>query len=169
MNRIVYLHGYKSSPRSTKAQFFGRHFAELGVPFEVPDISAETIAGQLRAIDGACRGDAVTLMGSSLGGYLAALYAARHPEVQRVILMAPAFCIGRMDLIKDASQFEDFPDVRQPVLILHGTKDPVVPVSLSQAFAASHPKAKLLLLNSGHELTDVLEPMWNATLEFLTL
>jgi pimeloyl-ACP methyl ester carboxylesterase len=151
------------------AQFFGRHFAELRVPFKVPDISAETIAGPLRVIEDACRGEAVTLMGSSLGGYLAALYAARHPEVQRVILMAPAFCIGRMDLIKDASQFEDFPDVRQPVLILHGTKDPVVPVSLSQAFAASHPKAKLLLLNSGHELTDVLEPMWNATLEFLTL
>jgi pimeloyl-ACP methyl ester carboxylesterase len=167
MNRIVYLHGYKSSPRSTKAQFFGRRFAELRVPFEVPDISAETMAGQLRIIEDACRGEAVTLMGSSLGGFLAALYAARHPEVQRAVLTAPAFCIGRMDLITDASEFEDFPDVRQPVLILHGTEDPVVPVSLSQAFANAHPNVKLLLLNSRHELTDVLEPMWNAVRDFL--
>ena len=30
-------------------------------------------------------------MGSSLGGYLAALLAARHPEIARLILLAPAF------------------------------------------------------------------------------
>jgi pimeloyl-ACP methyl ester carboxylesterase len=34
-------------------------------------------------------------MGSSLGGYLAALYAARHPEVSRVVLLAPAFGFAR--------------------------------------------------------------------------
>jgi len=28
------------------------------------------------------------------GGYLAALYAARHPEVERLVLMAPAFGFG---------------------------------------------------------------------------
>ena len=30
-----------------------------------------------------------------MGGYLAALYAARHPEVDKVVLMAPAFCFRR--------------------------------------------------------------------------
>ena len=30
-------------------------------------------------------------MGSSLGGYLAALYAARHPNIERLVLLAPAF------------------------------------------------------------------------------
>jgi hypothetical protein len=33
----------------------------------------------------------VSLIGSSLGGYLAALYAARHPGVERMVLLAPAF------------------------------------------------------------------------------
>ena len=36
------------------------------------------------------------LMGSSLGGYLAALYAARHPQqIERLVLMAPAFQFPR--------------------------------------------------------------------------
>ena len=30
-------------------------------------------------------------MGSSLGGYLAALIASRNPEVERAVLLAPAF------------------------------------------------------------------------------
>ena len=46
-------------------------------------------------IEQACGKEPVTLMGSSLGGYLAALYAARHAEVERLVLMAPAFCFPR--------------------------------------------------------------------------
>ena len=33
----------------------------------------------------------MNLIGSSLGGYVAALYAERHPGVERLVLMAPAF------------------------------------------------------------------------------
>lgn len=94
MNRIVYLHGFASSPRSTKSQFFKSRVD--GVPFDIPqldqgDFEKLTITRQLQVVDGAVNGDPVTLMGSSLGGYLAALYAARHPNVDRVVLLAPAF------------------------------------------------------------------------------
>jgi len=41
------------------------------------------------------RGDAAHLIGSSMGGYLAALYAARHAEARRLVLMAPAFGFAR--------------------------------------------------------------------------
>ena len=38
------------------------------------------------------KGEPLVLMGSSLGGYLAALYAERHPKaVDRLVLLAPAF------------------------------------------------------------------------------
>src|SRR5260370_37586358 len=40
-------------------------------------------------------GDRVALVGSSMGGYLAALYAAQHPEVARLVLLAPAFGFAR--------------------------------------------------------------------------
>lgn len=95
--RIVYLHGFASSPQSSKAQFFKRKFDERGIPFEAPRLDQGnferlTITGQLGVVERAVAGRPVVLMGSSLGGYLAALYAARHPgEVERMVLLAPAF------------------------------------------------------------------------------
>jgi uncharacterized protein len=98
--RVIYLHGFASGPGSKKAQLFLRRFAERGIAAEAPDLAAGdfehlTITGQLAVIERAARGEPVCLMGSSLGGYLAALYAARHPEAGRLVLMAPAFGFAR--------------------------------------------------------------------------
>ncbi len=100
MNRIVYLHGFASSPQSKKAQFFKERFARHGVALDIPDLSPDglerlTISGQLAIVEQAARGEAVSLMGSSMGGYLAAVYASTHPEVYRVVMMAPAFDFAR--------------------------------------------------------------------------
>lgn len=96
MHRVIYLHGFASAPSSTKAQFFRRKFSEVGVKCDVlqldsGDFEGLTITGQLRVVADSAGGERVTLMGSSLGGYVAALYAARHPEVERLVLLAPAF------------------------------------------------------------------------------
>jgi uncharacterized protein len=66
------------------------------VPFTAPQLDegnfeALTITGQLRVIEEAVRDQPVVLMGSSLGGYLAALFAARSVQVEKLVLMAPAF------------------------------------------------------------------------------
>lgn len=100
MSRIVYLHGFASGPGSKKARFFGDRFRELGIGMDVPDLAEGhferlTISGQLGVVERACRGEPVWLLGSSMGGYLAALYAARHAEVEKVVLMAPAFCFSK--------------------------------------------------------------------------
>ena len=63
---------------------------------DIPDLAAGdfehlTLTGQLAIIERRANNQPVILMGSSMGGYLAALYAARHPEVERLILLAPAF------------------------------------------------------------------------------
>ena len=91
MNRILYLHGFASSPASSKARFFAARLRAAGARVDIPDLAAGdfehlTITGQLRVIEQAAAGEPVALMGSSMGGYLAALYAARHPEVSRVVL-----------------------------------------------------------------------------------
>jgi pimeloyl-ACP methyl ester carboxylesterase len=96
MNRILYLHGFASSPASNKARFFAERLRAAGARVDIPDLAAGdfehlTITGQLRLIEQAVDGVPVSLIGSSMGGYLAALYAARHPEVARVVLLAPAF------------------------------------------------------------------------------
>jgi uncharacterized protein len=205
--RIVYLHGFASSPKSSKAQFFLQRFTRRGVPVEIPqldggDFEHLTITGQLNVIHRTVCATPSVLMGSSLGGYLAALYAARHPEtVQKVILLAPAFQFPKRwrerysqedletwrhggsipiyhygykaekdlayGLVDDAQHYENQPDFLQPALIFHGIKDLIVPVSLSEEFVASHPNALLRKFDSGHELTDVLEPMWDAVSAFL--
>jgi uncharacterized protein len=97
-SRVIYLHGFASGPGSKKADYFAGQFRHHGIDLLVPDLAAGdfahlTISGQLRVIQQACGGGEVRLMmGSSLGGYLASLYAAAHPQqVERVVLMAPAF------------------------------------------------------------------------------
>jgi pimeloyl-ACP methyl ester carboxylesterase len=92
----LYLHGFASGPSSGKAQYFSARFAERGIDLEIPnlvegDFENLTISGQLAVIERIARGEPVVLMGSSMGGYLAALYASNHPEVRKLILMAPAF------------------------------------------------------------------------------
>ena len=206
MPSLIYLHGFASGPTSRKAQFFCDRFRSLGIEVSVPDLvdgefADLTISGQLAVIDREVRGRPVRLMGSSMGGYLAALYAARHPEVERLVLMAQAFGFARLwrdelgedgverwrqtgslslfhygrnkeagvgyQLLEDADGYEEFPEFSQPALIFHGSKDPVVPLSASQRFAAQQPNARLVALDSGHELTDVMEEIWEETCWFL--
>jgi pimeloyl-ACP methyl ester carboxylesterase len=99
MNRILYLHGFASSPASSKARFLGNRLTRAGFAVEIPCLAPDfehlTITGQLRVVDRAAANEPVNLIGSSMGGYLAALYAARHPEVSRVVAMAPAFGFAR--------------------------------------------------------------------------
>lgn len=206
MTRIVYLHGFASSPASTKARFFHDSLTRAGAEVDIPDLAAGdfehlTITGQLAVLDQSARGEPVALMGSSMGGYLAALYAARHPEVARLVLLAPAFdfsarwrerlgdteferwrrsgCIQvfhygdrtnrplSFDLLPDSARYEAFPDFRQPALIFHGIHDDVVPAAYSQQFAAAHPNATLELLDSGHDLLNMLNYMEPKVRQFL--
>jgi uncharacterized protein len=221
MSRFVYLHGFASSPSSRKARFFEERFRELGIGLEVPnlvegDFRDLTLTAQLNVVARVCGEGAVSLIGSSMGGYLAALYAARHPlsahnaagasrpvrsAVQKLVLLAPAFSFasrwpetlgepameqwkrtntlevfhyseGRevelgYQLIEDAQQYEAYPDVAQPTLIFQGRNDTVVPPIYAETFAARHPNAHLRLMDSDHDLVNVLDEMWRETEKFL--
>ena len=62
---------------------------------------------------------------------------------------------------------QGFPDVRVPTLILHGTRDDVVPVSHSRAFAEGKSHVKVIELDDGHELVASLPTILAATDAFL--
>ena len=203
---FIYLHGFASSPASRKAQFFAQQIRAAGLSVEVPALESEgfanlTVSGQLRVIEQTAQGRPVRLIGSSMGGYLAALYASLHPEVERLLLLAPAFgfaerwqlrlgeplfaqwrdtgflevphyATGTMQrvgfgLITDGLQYPAEPAFPQPALLYHGLHDDVVPVEYSRRFAAAHPNAILHEKPSGHELTDVMEEIWNEAHSFL--
>lgn len=94
--RFIYLHGFASGPRSRKAQAFREVLAGNGLHLEIPDLAEGdfehlTISRQLRVIEDSLDGAPCRLVGSSMGGYLASIYAASHPEVERLVLLAPAF------------------------------------------------------------------------------
>lgn len=94
--RILYLHGFASGPSSGKARYFRERLQECGIELEVPDLTEGdlerlTVTRQLALVERLAAGEPVALIGSSMGGYVAALYAARHPEASRLVLMAPAF------------------------------------------------------------------------------
>lgn len=206
MSRILYLHGFASRPSSSKARYFRERLESAGMRVEVPDLADGgfehlTLSGQLAVIERCAGSGPVSLAGSSMGGYLAALYAARHPEVARVVLLAPAFDFARrwaerlgpaqmeqwrrtgvLDvyhyaqnrncplsyrLMEDAARYEPWPDFSQPALVFHGAHDDVVPAAYSEQFAAAHPNVRLEILNSGHELVDVLDYMAPRVLDFL--
>ncbi len=203
---LAYLHGFASGPTSTKAQFFRAGLAALGVTLEIPDLAPDfthmTMSGQLAAVDGIlARGPAV-LLGSSLGGYLAALAAARNPDrVRALVLFAPAFGFaarwetrvgpaamarwradgalpvfhygrGREEplsiaFLDDARRYPDEPDPRCPALVFAGRHDDAVPLAAVERFASARAGRELVVLDAGHELVEVLEPMWERTAAFL--
>tara|TARA_B100000686_G_scaffold340368_1_gene415939 strand:+ start:287 stop:934 length:648 start_codon:yes stop_codon:yes gene_type:complete len=99
MSRFIYLHGMASSPRSKKALAFGKFFANQGWSLEIPELEEEgfenlTLSGQMKVVQSIFEnhpGETFGLIGSSLGGYLAALTGEYRKEVAAVYLMAPAF------------------------------------------------------------------------------
>ncbi|SRR6266481_551160 len=205
--RILYLHGFASGPGSNKARYFRERLEAAGARVDAPDLAAGdfehlTITGQLGIIERAAAGEPVSLVGSSMGGYVAALYAARHAEVERVVLLAPGLGFARRweeylgaeqveqwrrtgtmevfhyaekrpmqlgyQLLEDARRYEDEPDFRQPCLIFHGAHDDVIRPRYSEEFAAKHPNVTLEVLDSDHEILNVLDYMGPRVVEFLT-
>ena len=100
---IFYLHGFASSAQSTKARFFADRFREHGVAlrcpdFNEPDFARLTMTRMLDQLDEELKtaSEPATLIGSSLGGTLAILAAARFAaRVDRLVLFAPAVTSGK--------------------------------------------------------------------------
>jgi pimeloyl-ACP methyl ester carboxylesterase len=100
---VFYLHGFASSPRSTKVAYFSDRLREHGLDVRCPDFNLpefstltltrmlDQLGAELAALDGPA-----TLFGSSLGGTLAILAAERLPaQVDRLVLMAPAVMFAK--------------------------------------------------------------------------
>lgn len=101
---VYYLHGFASSPGSTKARRFMTHLAERGLTVHTPDLNAPdftslTMTRMLEQMNARISNEPtapVTLIGSSLGAALAILLASRAPKaVERLVLLAPAVMLAK--------------------------------------------------------------------------
>ncbi|MGI0489012.1 YqiA/YcfP family alpha/beta fold hydrolase [Pantanalinema rosaneae CENA516] len=98
-HHYLYLHGFASSPESMKARDLASRFAQLGIDLDRLDLNQDdfthlTLTRQLQQVAAALPPDSttpVTVIGSSFGGLTAAWAGERHPQIDRLILMAPAF------------------------------------------------------------------------------
>jgi predicted esterase YcpF (UPF0227 family) len=154
---IVYLHGFRSSPQSAKAQLFVQAVAALPAPtrprLHVPQLQvapATAVADVAAWIDaelGAAAASALTLVGSSLGGFYATVLAER--------------CGARAALINPA--IRPYDDLRRYVGVqdnLHtGERFEVTPAHFAELAAMkvariTRPERYFLLVRSGDELLD---------------
>ncbi|EIJ42057.1 Uncharacterized protein family (UPF0227) [Beggiatoa alba B18LD] len=95
MISFFYLHGWASSPKSSKALFFKERFQELGLTLHTPDLNEPdfyhlTLTRQLQQVGKLLPNRPCTVIGSSLGGLASLWLAQRYPQIQRLILLAPA-------------------------------------------------------------------------------
>ena len=124
--RLIFLHGLESSGQGYKGTLLRRFFPHILTPdFDGP---LERRMAQLAPILGDLLG--WTIVGSSFGGLMGALWTCAHPQqVRRLILLAPALHLP---------QFADAPPapVDVPAVHYHGRRDTVVPIDPVRALAA---------------------------------
>ncbi|WP_059000253.1 YqiA/YcfP family alpha/beta fold hydrolase [Leptolyngbya sp. NIES-2104] len=94
--KYFYLHGFASSPRSTKARQLRDRFQSLHLSLEIPDFNQNdfqhlTLTRQVEQVKSLISEGPITLIGSSFDGLTAAWIAQQCEQVDRIVLLAPAF------------------------------------------------------------------------------
>lgn len=190
----VYLHGFASSAGSAKGVFLRDAFAPLGIEVALPELNVptfetmtySTILTELDRLDRERRPAAWRVVGSSMGGYLAARWAELRPDrVERLALLCPGFDLearwpkyvgeagmrawesrGFLDVadhaearrklhwgfVEDAREHPAYPDVPHATLVIHGTRDDVVPVDFSRRWVGGRATARLIEVDDDHRL-----------------
>ncbi|HEY8536435.1 MAG TPA: YqiA/YcfP family alpha/beta fold hydrolase [Vicinamibacterales bacterium] len=213
---LLYLHGFASSPRSSKARFFVERARAAGLAADCPDLNepdfgtltVTRMIERVREAAAAMPAGPVALVGSSLGAFVA-LHAVDRPgwdpsrPVERLVFLAPALDLapglardfgpermaewertGWIDVfhyaedrmrrlhwgfMEDARRYDsNAVMVRTPTLIWQGRQDTVVSAAEVEQWASTRPWTTLRLVDDGHQLLTVLEPMWEDVLAFIT-
>ncbi len=123
--RLIFLHGLDSNSQGRKTVILRREFPEITIPDFTGDL-AERME-KLAPILG--ERDNWTIIGSSFGGLMGALFTTAHPQqVRKLILMAPALFLPEFA--------ENLPaPVDTPTIIYHGEDDTVVPMPVTRRLA----------------------------------
>ncbi|MEM9275482.1 MAG: YqiA/YcfP family alpha/beta fold hydrolase [Cyanobacteria bacterium P01_F01_bin.143] len=96
--QYIYLHGFASSPQSHKAQYLADRFREQDLDLQLLDLNQNdftnlTLTRQINQTVAQFNqtGTPVTLIGSSFGGLTSVWLAEKYHQIQRLVLLAPAF------------------------------------------------------------------------------
>jgi pimeloyl-ACP methyl ester carboxylesterase len=148
--RLIFLHGSDSSSQTYKATLLRRLYPDIIVPdFTGP---LEERMKRLEEILGDANG--WTIIGSSLGGTMAALFAARHPDqVRKLVLLAPALSLPEFAQEVKAR-------ISIPCIIIQGTKDGVVPLEETRKTTNKvFQNLKIIVVEDDHRLHRTAEEL----------
>jgi hypothetical protein len=156
-SHIIYLHGLESSSQSGKAHQFAEKFPGMVTPDFTG--SFEDRMKQLKPILG--RKKNWTIIGSSFGGLMGAVFTCEHPtQVRKLILLAPAL------LREHFAPYLDLESVSVPTVIIHGTSDEVVPLEPVREIAKNlFTDLQIIIVEDDHRLKKTFEEMnWDEIL-----
>ncbi|MHC5611643.1 MAG: YqiA/YcfP family alpha/beta fold hydrolase [Nostoc sp.] len=147
----IYLHGFASSPNSAKARDISDRFTQIQTKLKIPDLNAGdfsqlTITRQLTQVAAEFNNDPirVTLIGSSLGGLTAAHLGQQYLQVQRLVLLAPAFGFLSHWLPKLGNeQIQDWQQEKY-IMVYHYGEERAIPLSYDFVTDATQYQEKLL-------------------------
>jgi pimeloyl-ACP methyl ester carboxylesterase len=123
--KMIFIHGLEGSSQGDKATLLRSLFPGILTPdFRGPLDERQKV---LQSILGKKTG--WTLIGSSLGGLMAALFTCQHPkQVRKLVLLAPALILPEFSAALPAP-------VDVPTVVYHGTRDTVVPLEPTRRLA----------------------------------
>jgi pimeloyl-ACP methyl ester carboxylesterase len=158
---VVFSHGKESGPWGSKITALSAVARDLGLVVESVDYRGidDPRARVEKLLEfGVTLQGPLMLVGSSLGGHVAASAAARL-NARALFLMAPAFYMPG---------FEEYTprEVNCPACIVHGWGDAIVPVASSIRWAGEQ-RAQLHILDSDHRLEDQIGAIGRLFKDFL--
>lgn len=118
VSRLIFIHGLEGTSQGVKAVLLRSLFPGM----LTPDFhgSLQERMAELIAILGDQGG--WSIIGSSFGGLMGALFACQHPhQVTRLVLLAPALILPDF-----ASALP--PPIEVPTVIFHGSRDSLIPL-----------------------------------------
>jgi alpha-beta hydrolase superfamily lysophospholipase len=132
----IFIHGLLGHSRGTKATFFRERYPDM-----IIDDFRGSLEERMLKLSALLAGkDSIVAVGSSLGGLMAAMFAADNVErTSRLILLAPA--LATEEFMPNLGKRID-----TPVIIFHGKDDDVVPLAPVQEMA--HQVFKNLTFNT---------------------
>ncbi len=174
-NGLYFLHGLDSSPQGTKARIIHNKYPRCLIPALPPDIHE-----RLRILEGQITSP-IKIVGSSLGGLTALMFADLHPRLVRaMLLMAPAVGCRDPGLFTPEQEMilnAVYVPAQIPTVIVAGKRDDLIPLDAIEAMVRRSPTPKfirLLAVDDDHNLhlsldlmMELLENMVSSSEDFV--
>jgi predicted esterase YcpF (UPF0227 family) len=148
--RLIFIHGSESSSQTYKATLLRDLFPGMIIPDFTGDLPERMV--QLESLLGDKTG--WILIGSSLGGLMAALFAMQHPsQVRKLVLLAPALTLPGFTRTLPSQ-------ISTPTIIIQGNQDELIPLEPSRKLAEKvFTKLNYIIVNDNHRLHKTAEEL----------